>query len=434
MAAPRTAPESSERKPLRFIWPPRQWTGFAEAAGSGFGSIVASGAELVRQVVEGARGDVDRPRGRPLAARRLGRPRDVRGAQAQRGRRGKVAAVRGNHRAISGCKPDRLGGREIHARLGLEVARDLGTEDRVPAQVVAAREVDHEGDVAVRDRRNEEASLQPRKRALYVVPGVEAMPGEHELRERSLVQLLEAEARADAIEHAAVNDIEADEIRASGADLLHRRLVLSPPSVGEGDPVEREAERREERLRFARDAAAPIDHGPEYIEEKRLHRSGLAYLDFNAKRPAGAGRSIDVTRLFGALKDENRGTRALRRRRIGPGQLVALDHGDALLRGAVPVRKAAAGDIERDRIVLVDGVGPERRDRSEHGRLVLIGRSGFAALPGQLHSIRADDLRGKLAVRQEQERAPGPCGERFGLLSVLLEDQRLPRSGADQLG
>ena len=88
------------------------------------------------------------------------RARDVAGAQPALRRVREIVAVRGDHHAVAGRKIERLAGREIDARLRLEVAGDLRPEDGVPRQVVAAREIDHQRDVAVRHRRQPELSLE----------------------------------------------------------------------------------------------------------------------------------------------------------------------------------------------------------------------------------------------------------------------------------
>ena len=80
----------------------------------------------------------------------------------------------------AGAQIERLAGGEIDARLRLVVAGDFGAEDRVPRQIVAAREIDHQRDVAVRARRQHEFRLEPRQRRRHVRPGVEPVPGQIE--------------------------------------------------------------------------------------------------------------------------------------------------------------------------------------------------------------------------------------------------------------
>src|SRR5262245_3400418 len=72
-----------------------------------------------------------------------------------------------------------------------------------------------------------------------------------------------------------VQHVELAERHAAGAHLLHRGLVLAAPGIGEGEPVELVATRRQHGLGLARDAAAPIDHRAEDIEEQRLRGHGV---------------------------------------------------------------------------------------------------------------------------------------------------------------
>ena len=63
---------------------------------------------------------------------------------ADRGCGLEISAVRCDHHALPGLEAERLGRGQVHARLGLVVARDFGAEDRIPAEIVAAREVGHQ--------------------------------------------------------------------------------------------------------------------------------------------------------------------------------------------------------------------------------------------------------------------------------------------------
>ena len=80
----------------------------------------------------------------------------------------------------------------------------------------------------------------------------------------------DVEPRQDALEVAPVQDVELAERQPAGADFLHRRLIFAAPGVGKGEPVERMAERLEDRLGFARDAGAPVDQRAEHVEEQAL--------------------------------------------------------------------------------------------------------------------------------------------------------------------
>src|SRR5687767_1429856 len=102
----------------------------------------ALAAELARQILQVRAERVDLHAGLRLA--RAGavfvRSREMAGAQTGLGGGRKVARMGGHHHAFAGRQIERLAGGEIDVRLGLEVAGDLGAEDRVPWKVVAARE------------------------------------------------------------------------------------------------------------------------------------------------------------------------------------------------------------------------------------------------------------------------------------------------------
>src|SRR5204863_9398636 len=123
----------------------------------------ASGAELGREILEINGGDIDRPLGSgfPDARTVLVRPCDVRRAQSAFRRGHKVVSMRGDQHALGGWQVEGLAGGEINARLGLVVAGNLRAQDRVPGKIVAAGKIDHQRDVAVRERRQQEPALKP---------------------------------------------------------------------------------------------------------------------------------------------------------------------------------------------------------------------------------------------------------------------------------
>src|SRR5215471_398800 len=145
----------------------------------------------------------------------------------------------------------------MDARLGLEVSGNFGAQDGVPAQIVAASNVRHDGDVAVGAGAQQQPGSQPREARPDIPPGVEAMPGEVELRLRRLVELLQPKARLDLVEHAPVDDVELRKRLAAGADLVHAGLIFGAPRIREGKPVERISEWLEDFFRLAGDAVAP---------------------------------------------------------------------------------------------------------------------------------------------------------------------------------
>jgi len=97
------------------------------------------------------------------------------------------------------------------------------------------------------------------------------VPGEIEVVQDRLGNAFEAKSRKDAVEIAAMQNVEAREGNAAGADFFHAGLILSAPGIGESEPIESEAERRETRLNLRCDAAAPVDQRAENVEEKGFY-------------------------------------------------------------------------------------------------------------------------------------------------------------------
>ena len=79
-----------------------------------------------------------------------------------------------------------------------------------------------------------------------------------------------------------------------GTHLLHRRLILAAPGVGECDPVERMAERLEDCLGFAGDAGAPVDQRAEHVEKQSLGKCCHAAMIANCRGPAKAAAGLST--------------------------------------------------------------------------------------------------------------------------------------------
>src|SRR5262249_32152823 len=270
-------------------------------------SQATSRAELAGQILQAAGGHVDRCPGRGLAGvgATLVRSGDVTGAQAALGSREQIVGVCRHHHAIAWRQIECLASGQIDTRLGLVVAGGLGAQDRIPRQVVAAREIDHQRDVAVRDWRQHAATLEPRQAARHVRPGVEPMPGGIAMARDGLRQTRDAEARHDALEIVPVQHVELAERDAPAAHLLHRWLVLVAPGIGEAEPIESIAERLENRLGLARDAGAPVDQRAEHVEEQSLRADRHGYepagsIPLDLSTSAAAGPDSALTRAFAA--------------------------------------------------------------------------------------------------------------------------------------
>src|SRR5262245_17951390 len=248
----------------------------------------ASRTEFRSELLQIRRREVDGYRwsGFSDAGPALVRSRDMAGTQPALGRRLKIVAVRSDHHAVSGRQIERLTGREIDARLALVVARDVCAQDRVPGKIVAAGEIDHQRNIAIRDRRQQKPALEASKAGRHVGPGGKPVPREIEIARRGFGKIGIPEPRQNAIEVASVQHGELAERRAAGANLLHGRLVLVAPGIGEGQPVEAMAGGTENGLGLARNAGAKIDERAEDVEEQRLDGYHLVAVSAATDPPA----------------------------------------------------------------------------------------------------------------------------------------------------
>ena len=179
--------------------------------------------------------------------------------------------MRGDHHALAVLDTERLGGNLVDAQFRFVVSGDLGTENRVPGEVIAPGEVNHQGDVAVGAGREQVAGAQPLESGRHSGPGIEFVPGHVQFAQHRLFDFLQAEIGADSLQHAAMDDVQPGEGDAAGAHFFHAGLVFGAPGVGEGEPVQFMAERFEDFPRLARHTGAPIDQGAEDVVDEGLH-------------------------------------------------------------------------------------------------------------------------------------------------------------------
>ena len=140
---------------------------------------------------------------------------------------------------------------KIDARLRLVVAGDFGAEDRVPGQAVAAGEIDHQGYVAVGNRRQQELALEP------VRPGATSGHASSRCHARLRWAAVSSEVRRSRISagcdrDCAMQHVELAEWDAPGADLIHGGLILIAPGIREREPIDVMAERFQHRLGLPR--------------------------------------------------------------------------------------------------------------------------------------------------------------------------------------
>ena len=159
---------------------------------------------------------------------------------------------------------------EVHRGRRFEISGNVGAQNRVPPQIIAARQVAHDRDVPVRHRGDEIPRPECRKPDGNVRPCIEAVPRQDQLMQRGFLQRLEAKMRQDLPQRPSVQHIQLHVRLAARAHLLHGRLVLVAPGVGELIPIHGMAHRLQQLLRLTRNAGSPVDEGAEHIEEKRL--------------------------------------------------------------------------------------------------------------------------------------------------------------------
>ncbi len=108
--------------------------------------------------------------------------------------------------------------------------------------------------------------------ACNIGSGIQPVPRPIELAALALAERANTEARQDQIEIAPVQYVEFSEADVARAHFLHRALIFTAPSVGEGRPVEGVAEWFKHGFRLAGDGRSPIDERAEDIEEQGFHR------------------------------------------------------------------------------------------------------------------------------------------------------------------
>ena len=221
----------------------------------------------------------------------LGRTGDEGGAQAAGRRRDQIAAMRRDHHAGRGRQIEQGSRAQIGLRLRLVGARHLGAEDHVPGQPGALGHVDHQRDVAVGERREDEPALQPAQAFDRVRPRVEPVPGAIEVIDLGLAQPADRMLVEQRQQVLAVQVVEPGPGAPAAPDLLQRRLIARPPGIGEGMPVARDPPRTERRSGLARDALAPVHDRAEHVEAQRLDVRKAHRLSSRNRRPQARTRA-----------------------------------------------------------------------------------------------------------------------------------------------
>ena len=176
--------------------------------------------------------------------------------------------MRGDHADLVRLQAERVHALQVHPRVRLVGAGDLGAEDRVPRQLRVLGEVDGLGDVAVRAGRDDVGLLELGEAFDDVGPGIEAVPALDELARSGSgsVEPVVARARCRARSGAARRGSPTAACRCarSPAAAGTRRAT---PSASSGGSPKRSTSRMHRR--------APVDARPEHVEEQRPHPASI---------------------------------------------------------------------------------------------------------------------------------------------------------------
>ena len=152
----------------------------------------------------------------------------------------------------------------------------LGSEDRIPGKTPAPRHFEDQRDIAVGQRDDRKTRLQARQPRNHIGPRIEPTPRHCQIGDRHIVRV-DIVLRQQRIERLAIENIEPGIGAAPRTTFLHRRLIQTTPRIGERGGIHvPPTERAEERRRFARDAATPIDDGAEDVEGQNLYQATIS--------------------------------------------------------------------------------------------------------------------------------------------------------------
>ena len=177
----------------------------------------------------------------------------------------------GDHHALLGLEAQQVGRGQVGLGVGLVVPGQLGRQHRVPRDARVLRHVDEQGHVAVRQRRQHVAPLQPRQPLDGVGPRGQAVPGAVQVVELLLGQALEPVLRDQLVEDHPVQVVDLRPPQLAPPHAAHRGAVAAPPVVGERGPVGLDALAAPDRLALPGDARPPVDHRAEDVERHRPH-------------------------------------------------------------------------------------------------------------------------------------------------------------------
>src|ERR1700690_1175329 len=115
--------------------------------------------------------------------------------------------MRRDHHALPRSKIEGIGGGKINPGIWLVITGKLRPENCVPRKTIAPGQIHHDGNIAIRQRRQKVPALKPGEPACYVRPGVEAMPRQIKLTKLLFAQTGDFEIWQDAFKILAMQDV-----------------------------------------------------------------------------------------------------------------------------------------------------------------------------------------------------------------------------------
>ena len=237
---------------------------------------------------------------RSLARSMLGRARHESGLKPAGARGGEIAIVGGDQTYLFRPKPQDFGGAKSGFGRQLVGAHDFGAEDRIPGKRGALGEIEHQRDVSVGMRRDDEPRLQPGKALNDIGPGIETMPSKIQFVQFPGGRLVEGNSKSgqDGLKIFPVEHIQPHETPPPGAHLLHRGLIGRSPCVREGERINFAcAIFAKQEGSFASDPASPIHDGAKHVEQQGAGVAERHFMSPEALSCSGELRGDAVRRI-----------------------------------------------------------------------------------------------------------------------------------------
>ena len=201
-------------------------------------------------------------------------PDDEAGRQAAFLRRRQVAVVGGAQHHLVRLEIHAVDHAEIGFGVGLVVVEGLAREAVVPRDAAVLGHVDQERHVAVAEGRHDVLLLHHADALDRIGPRPELVPEMRELPRALLAGMLQVALLQQHLEGFLVQVVDAGPRQLALAHARHLRLVEAAPVVGEAGPVGFESVFLAELGQVLDQAAAPVDHRAEHVEDADFEVAG----------------------------------------------------------------------------------------------------------------------------------------------------------------